>query len=184
VRIVLGELNIVSQPHSIDTYIEAFKVLAQNKVQVQYHLHRQIEVGTCTDLEDVRVPNAVTGYFFVFSRVNFDDPWLNIARNAEATNADLAQLNIPAHLAPEFRRFRYIFDVRKHILYFEKYSADRKSLSTKAFAQAINRLLHAGVLTNTFDEINAFIVSDHEGIEKILNLPKLALHQAVSTKSG
>jgi hypothetical protein len=172
-RVVLGELNVVSQPHSVDSYIEAFKVLAQNKVQVQYHLHRQIEIGTCFDLNDTRVPNAVTGHFFVFSRVNFDDPWLNILRNAEATNADLAQLNIPSHLAPEFRRFRYIFDVRKHALYFEQFNIERKNLSTKAFTQAVNKLFNSSALAGKFEEIHAFTVSDKEAVDRILNLPKL-----------
>jgi hypothetical protein len=172
-RVVMGELNIISQPHAVDTYIEAFKALADSKVQVQYHQHRQIEIGICRDLDDIRIPNALTGYFFVFSRVNFDDPWLNIVRNAEATVTDLQQLNIPPHLAPEFRRFRYVFDVRKHRLYFEKYSADRKNLSSKAFTQAINKLLRSSVLDDKFEEINAFTISDHEGVEKILNLNKL-----------
>jgi hypothetical protein len=172
-RITLGEINIVSQPHTSDDYILAFQELADSKVQVQYHLHRQIEIGTCRPLNDARLPGALTGLFFVFSRVNFDDPWLNTLRNAEATDQDLAQLSIPSHLAPEFRRFRYVFDVGYHRLYFEKVSADRKSLSPKALVQAINKMFFSAPLAGMFEEINAFLVSDKEAVDKILRLPKL-----------
>jgi hypothetical protein len=172
-RIALGEINIVSQPHSASLYAAAFKALADKRIQVQYHLHRHLEIGTCRDLDDKRMPGALIGLLFVFSRVNFNDPWLNTLRNAEATDADLAQLSIPAHLAPEFRRFRYIFDAEHHTLYFEKLSADRKNLSPKALVQAVNKLLHAEVLAGMFEEINAFSVSSKEAVEKILHLNRL-----------
>jgi hypothetical protein len=172
-RIVMGEINIVSQPHTLDLYIEAFKELHQAKSKVLYHGHRYIEIGTCRELDDVRLPNALTGHFFVFSQINFDDPWLNMLRNAEATDTELNQLNIPPHLAPEFRRFRYVFDCRKHILYFEKFSIGRQHLSPKAFAQSLNRLLHEPILFGKFKEINAFTVPDEQAIETILTLNKL-----------
>ena len=169
----MGEINIVSQPHRVDTYIEAIKTLCDQKIQVTYHGQRFIEIGSCQDIDDPRIPNAVAGRLFVFSKFNFDDPWLNTARNAQATDEDLAELNIPPHLVPEFRHFRYIFDVRKHKFYFEKYSVLKGNLSSKAFTHALNMMLHNAVLADKFEEINAFAVADDEAVESILTLNKL-----------
>jgi hypothetical protein len=133
-RIVMGEINIVSQPHTARSYVEAIKLLCDQRVQVPYHGQRFIEFGSCRDLSDPRLADALTGRLFVFSKFNFQDPWLNIARNAQATDEELAAIKIPAHLVPEFRYFRYIFDVQRHTLYFEKYSTTKGHLSTRAFA--------------------------------------------------
>jgi len=172
-RIVLGEINIVSQPHSVDAYLDAVKTLCDQKVQVLYHGQRYVEIGSYRDLEDERLPNAVTGRIFVFSKFNFEDPWLNTVRNAQATDEDLAQVKIPAHLVPEFRHFRFIFDVRKHKFYFEKYSDLKGNLSSKAFTHALNQMLRSGALAGKFEEINAFAVADDEAVESILSLYKL-----------
>ncbi|HZY72981.1 MAG TPA: DUF4747 family protein, partial [Edaphobacter sp.] len=113
---------------------------------------------------DPRIPNALTGRLFVFSKFNFDDPWLNTVRNAQATDAELEELKIPPHLVPEFRHFRYIFDVRKHKFYFEKYSDVKGHLSSKAFTRALNAMLSSAALAGRFDEINAYTVSDDEAV--------------------
>jgi hypothetical protein len=172
-RLVMGEINIVSQPHRVDTYIEAIKALCDQKVQVTYHGQRYIEIGSCRDLDDARIPNGVTGRLFVFSKFNFDDPWLNTARNAQATDKDLEELKIPPHLVPEFRHFRYLFDVRKHKLYFEKFSELKGNLSSKAFTRALNLMFQSGALKGKFEEINAFAVADDEAVDLILGLNKL-----------
>jgi len=172
-RIVMGEINIVSHPHTIDLYIDAFKALHQHRAQAQYHGHRYIEIGNCYDLEDIRIPNGLAGRFFVFSRVNFDDPWLNMLRNKEATDAELEQIKIPPHLVPEFRQFRFIFDVRKHRLYYEKYSSGGHHISPQAVRQSLERLLHVPALAGMFDEIHAHTVADKEAVDRILGLTKL-----------
>ncbi|HVV79441.1 MAG TPA: DUF4747 family protein [Pseudolabrys sp.] len=172
-RLLMGEINIVSQPHSLDTYIEAVETLCKEKVQAPYHGQRYLEIGNCRSLEDERLPNAITGRIFVFSKFNFDDPWLNTVRAAEATDEDLKAVNIPGHLVPEFRHFRYIFDVRKHRFYFEKYSELKGHLSAKAFCQALNKLFQSSELAGKFDEINAFVVADDDAVNKILGLNKL-----------
>jgi hypothetical protein len=172
-RIVISELNIVSQPHSPAMYAAAFHTLAAEKTRVQYHLHRRIEVGTCVPLNDSRLPDALTGSLFIFSRVNFDDPWLNMAANAEATEKDLEQLSIPPHLAPELRSVRYILDINRHRFFFESVSADNKSVSAKSLAKSLNLMFQADSIKAMFEEINAFVVSDKEAVEKILHLPKL-----------
>lgn len=172
-RIVMGEINIVSQPHRLDTYIETIEALRDQRVQVPYHGQRFIEIGSARPLDDERLPNALTGRLFVFSKFNFDDPWLNIARNAQATEDELAEVNIPPHLVPEFRYFRFIFDVRRHRFYFEKYSVLKGHLSSKAFSQALNRMLHSPALAGKFEEINSFVVADEEAVDLILSLNKL-----------
>ncbi|HTW34993.1 MAG TPA: DUF4747 family protein [Rhizomicrobium sp.] len=93
--------------------------------------------GAIKQRSDRRLPDALTGFFYIFSKINFDDPWLNTARNAEATEDELEQLNIPEHLAPEFRRFRYIFDPHKHRLFFEIYTRDRDTISIEGLVRFI-----------------------------------------------
>lgn len=171
-RIVLGEVNVFSQPHSPEGYLQAFDLLNTRKTKVLFHGHRQIELGTLRKLDDPRLPDAITGYFYIFSKINFDDPWLNTARNAEATEAELEQLNIPPHLAPEFRRFRYIFDPHRHRLFFETLTRDRHHISPKAFGQSVARLLQS-TIPAAFEEINAVVIPDKSVVDTILSLNKL-----------
>lgn len=171
-RILWGEVNIFSQPHSADRYLKAFDLLNERKTKVLFYGQRQIELGTLRALGDARLPDAITGFFFIFSQINFDDPWLNTARNAEATDADLEQLNIPPHLQPEFRRFRYIFDPHTHRLFFEMYTRERHHISPKAFGQAVGLLLQS-VTPEVFDEANAVVIPDKTVVENILKLNRL-----------
>jgi hypothetical protein len=171
-RIVLGEVNVFSQPHSPQRYLQAFDLLNTQKAKVPFHGHRYIELGTLGKLDDDRLPDAITGDFYIFSKINFDDPWLNLARNAEATDADLEKLNIPANLAPEFRRFRYVFDPHRHRLFFETLTRDRHHISPKAFGQALGRLLQSTVPT-AFTEVNVIVIPDKSVVDTILQLNKL-----------
>jgi hypothetical protein len=172
-RIVLGEINIVSHPHTPQDYIDTFSALYEKRVRALYHGQRYIEIGRIKKCDDERLPEAITGQFFVFSKVNFDDPWLNINKNDAATDEELEEINIPSHLVPEFRFFRFIFEPKRHRLYFEKSTVGRHNLSPKALALALNKMFADPAVSKKFDEISAFVVSDVSSVERMLKLNKL-----------
>ncbi|HET9130084.1 MAG TPA: DUF4747 family protein, partial [Terriglobia bacterium] len=159
-------------PHSAERYLSAFNTLNDAKPRTLYHAHRQIELGTLRALDDDRLPDAITGYFYIFSKVNFNDPWLNTIRNDQATEEELRALNIPRHLAPEFRRFRYVFDPHRHRLFFETFTRERHYISPRAFGSAVGRLLQT-VIPEAFDEVNAVVIPDQTAVDNILDMNRL-----------
>jgi len=137
----IGALNLVLQPHTPITYIEMLQKMARYKFDAQVHGDNALLLGTCRYLDPSNPLEGVRGDIYKFLKLDSSDAWFNTENMDEATEDEVAEINIPENLKPHFKRFQYIFFPEGHRFYFIS-SKPKQSLSprlVKIFFESVFR---------------------------------------------
>lgn len=131
-KIVIGALNIVTQPHSTNTYIDLFKDTnkLRNPVCIAGDQYGMLSgVFKLESNQDKYGP--ITGDIYKFTNIDKNANWFDTTKNDFANEDDLGEINIPDNLKPNSSKFTYIFFPIQHILFYEAYY-DGKTLSSSS----------------------------------------------------
>ncbi len=82
---VFGILNITTQPHSPEKYINLFYAAFQNGkngVDEKYYGEKRGIIGKLITLNNI--PNALIGALYIFTTIDKNKPWLNREKLNEA----------------------------------------------------------------------------------------------------
>jgi len=172
-RVKVGEISVVAHPHDDpDTYPELFKRLTDStsRPNTKYSNNRSVEFA---DLEKVAGADVYTGAIYIYSGIDFDEPWYNKPNKREATNEELDKINIPNELNPEFRKFGFVFVVDSHRLYFRCDDGQGHLIKPNLLNNALARLLTARKVKGDLEEVRADLIADRGQVDAILDMHKL-----------
>lgn len=115
---------------------------------------------------------AVFGYIYRFIDIDPSDPWFDIERHKKADAEDVAGVHIPAKLKPNLRQFPYIFDVKKHRLYF-KSGGYGGGVSAGVVTSLVEGLVKAPKIIERFGEVDVTALTKRGAIETLLRWPEI-----------
>ena len=96
----IAALNIVMPaPHSPERYVELFQKTLRLRRAVKLRGDFVGMLGSLYLEEQI-----IVGYFYKFFDLNTKEGWFNLTSSQEAEPQELAQINVPAHLKPQWRR--------------------------------------------------------------------------------
>ena len=105
-------------PHSpqgyVDLLVTAFR---RQKLFPQGDVH-VLMLGSLTGTQDAVQSNELTGEVFRFVKVDVNEPWFNTRTNEQASDDEMAELSIPAHLHAHMQCIHFVFYPRDHQLWF------------------------------------------------------------------
>lgn len=118
-------------------------------------------------------PKALlSGSFYRFVELDPDEPWFNSETGKEASDEEVKEIKIPAHLLPHLRTIPFVFDPTAHQLWFVK--RDRKTTLGPLTARIVmEKLISPLVLKRQFPEIAVTSIPDFESLKALLALPEL-----------
>ena len=76
-------------------------------------------IGDMRHLNNEDESSPIVGYFYRFVNIDPSDPWFDIESQKKAKPGDVAQVVIPKNLKPSLMEIPYVFDLKKHKLYFQ-----------------------------------------------------------------
>lgn len=170
----LGLLNIVTHPHSPQQYVDLF--------EAAYGLNRVINMGGQTNMlvgyltrtNDNAPLEGIEGVIHRYTEIDLNHDWLNTMTGKVAKQADLDEVNLPEHLKPHFKKFRFKFFPKRHLLSIivkqtANLSTDGKpaTLSISKAQEFFEKLLNDNVLRQTFPPADVKIVQDKEPLARI-----------------
>lgn len=172
-RITLAAINIAMHaPHPTDRYVELLQKAFRRRMIVRIGSLHGVTLGILYRPQQHGKLTLVSGEIYRFVKLDPGQPWFNTEKKEPATEEDVESINIPAHLLPHLQRIPFVFNARRHQLWYV--SRDQSnSLSPATAVRFLELLLQTTALANEFPDVSVTAVPEKTSVDKILNLPGL-----------
>lgn len=168
IKVSSSVLNVRTHPHSSERYAQLIADLFETKLAVKLHGDR---FGMMSLIHRETDDNGfVSGIITTFVKVEFDGRWFDASQMQDATDAQVAKVQIPENLHPNAASFYFELDTEKHRLYVQSYS-DGKSLSAKQAKTLFETLADLPQIQSKYGKVQVTIVQNREGLDALFSLP-------------
>jgi len=170
IKMAAGILNVRLHPHSRDTYLGFIKDLFAAKGTAQVFGDRY---GMISSIDLRREGEGIVeGLLTTFLRVDTDGDWFDLVELKEADTADVAQVNIPPHIAPNSVAYYFEFDANNHRLYYQSYTKGH-TITPNSARRLIQGLAANLEVTAKYNMAKVSIIQQKRGLEEIFSLRRI-----------
>lgn len=171
-KISISALNIKTQPHSPERYVELFLDAFNLKRRVNMRGDYYGILGYRFFLNNDDPLEGITGNINRYLEIDPNKPWLNVQETKAAEEDDIAEINIPEHLKPNMAAFRFVFFPVGHRLFFETYS-DQNSLGPSTVLNFFQRLFAHETIIKKYGDVTVVQEPARETLDDILAIHSL-----------
>lgn len=162
-KIEIGILNIAMEKHKEKSYIDMLKELCNmdNEIIVRGETRAEISGDEISDSSAVKgvETRVFGGIIYKFNELSANTDWHNKSTASTAAPEDLEGIQIPSHLKPHQKMFRYIFFEKDHKLVYQSYSKGH-ALSAKQAAVIFQKLFDKPEIINNYGSVNVTHMPD------------------------
>lgn len=167
----VGGLNIrVHTKHAADEYAALWKALHRLRLPTTRGVNA-LMIGSVASLGET--PDApLVGSFYRFTNINPDDPWFDIDEHKEADADDVAEVKIPKKLKPNLKEYPYLFDIKKHRLFFKSGGHDG-GISPSLVQRMLQNLSGRPKIVQRFDAVDLTVMTEQGVLARLLKWPEI-----------
>lgn len=170
-KLQIGVLNITTQPHSAEDYLNIFKEVYKQKTKAQISGDKYgILVGMHKLHRKQSGAGPITGDIFRYTNIDETADWFNTETNDFATDQDLKDISIPKNMKPNSARFSYIFFPQEHLLFYEGYY-DGNTLGPRSAEKLFTRLLNIESVLDKYGRVEVTHIPERDALNLALKLP-------------
>lgn len=170
--IAVGGINIrVHSKHEPAEYINLWNALLRMR-KAKIRGPSALMIGTSSRLNPSNPQSSLFGYLYRFVNIDPDDPWFNIDQHKKAEPEDVALVSIPPALKPNLAEIPYLFDVRRHKLFFLSGGTD-PSVSAGSVTALMEFLCAHTRIKDRFGDIDTTTLTKSGLVEELLKWPEI-----------
>ena len=160
----INVINITTQPHSPENYIQLFKkAFAQSPVKTKYFGTDNISLRDIRIQEDADY-SIVTGNIYKFTQIS-DNDWYDAIKGCPLSDDNKPQFDT-SRLFPNLTTYPFCFIANGHRFFFvSKFKQD--SLSVKFLTHSLYNLLNTPELIEEFGKVTVFVETDIQTLDEI-----------------
>lgn len=176
----ISGLNIVTQPHSSDGYVNLFKrLIGKEPRYVKVRGNDCLMVSSVRPLDSNNWNKGIYGEIIKFSEIEQDRNWVNVSDRKIIEDGEEPQL--PKYMKPNGASFPYIFYPSKkglsHKLFYISHSRNHKgkydSLSPNLLKKMFDFLFNNEIVLGNYDSVEVTVLPDSDTLNTILTIPNL-----------
>lgn len=173
----VGGLNIrVHTIHAADEYAALWKAFHRLRLPTRRGVNA-LMIGSAASLGQA-AESPIVGSFYRFTNINPDDPWFDIEQHKEANVNDVAEVNIPKKLKPNLKEYPYLFDLKKHKLFF-KSGGHNGGISPSLVHKMLQNLSAQPRIAQRFGDIDLTVMTEHGALARLLKWPEISRIEVV-----
>lgn len=169
IKISAGILNIRLHPHPEGIYARWIKAIFKRRIVAPIHGDR---FGMISSIDESEVSKGlISGVITTFTRIE-GGRWFDAEGLTVATKSQISRVVIPDNLFPNSASFYFVFDIKKHRLFFQNYSSGKQitpSSALKFFSGLANDIW----ILRTFRSAKISIVQDKAGLDRLFGLNRI-----------
>lgn len=169
----ISALNIVTHPHSPQTYVDLLKDVYSFGKSVRYRANHYGMLGYVHELKEGEPLEGIYGEIHRFIDFSTDEPWINLKNHKKADKADMTAMVLPEYLRPGFNSCRFAFFPNRHRFFFESKTEGNKSISAKTMRDLMDGLLNQLALRKKYGEVTVIVEPTSESVERIFQIHRL-----------
>jgi hypothetical protein len=165
----LAVLNVKTQPHSKDGYVDLFKSAHRMATPAKIRGADWGMFGTLYSESHETEGQIIYGDVYKFLNIDPRGEWLDLQslRPIEAIDEN-AVPPVPDHLKPNLKKIPYVLFPRKHRFFFSI-----KHMAPASMRSLLNNLFLQDDITERFGQIDISVQSTQEALQSILAIPRL-----------
>lgn len=165
----ISALNIKTQPHTPDKYIDLFNDAFSLKQIIKLRADDHGMIGWKRFIDPDSPLEGITGEIYKFLQLDPNRPWLNLQEGKEAEPQELEDIQIPEFMKPNMSSFRFAFFPKGHRLFFETYS-DRNRIGPSLVLTLFEKIFSHPSIRDKYGEVDVFLEPSREKLEEILSI--------------
>lgn len=167
----VGGLNIrVHTKHAADEYAALWKALHRLRLPTTRGVNA-LMIGSISSLSDA-TDSPLVGSLYRFTNINPNDPWFDIDEHKEADATDVAEVKIPGKLKPNLKEFPYLFDIKKHKLFF-KSGGHEGGISPLLVQKMLQNLCERPNIVRRFGDVDLTVLTEQGVLARLLKWPEI-----------
>ena len=167
----VGGLNIrVHTKHAADEYAALWKALHRLRLPTTRGVNA-LMIGSVASLGEAP-DSPLLGSFYRFTNINPDDPWFDIDEHKEADADDVAELKIPRKLKPNLKEYPYLFDIKKHKLFFKSGGHDG-GIAPSLVQRMLQNLSGRPNIVRRFGDVDLTVMTEQGVLARLLKWPEI-----------
>ncbi|MGQ9444167.1 DUF4747 family protein [[Pasteurella] aerogenes] len=178
-KIEISGLNIVTQPHTPEGYIELFKKMAKERQYIRIRGNDCLMLSSARPLDSNDWTKGIVGEIIKFSEIEQDRNWVNV--KAGKFLEDGLEPQLPQDLKPNGAYFPYIFYPKSkgyaHKLFYVSHSRNHKgkydNLSPNLLKKMFDSLFMRIKIELEYESIEVTVLPDSEALDTIFRIPSL-----------
>ena len=176
--IEISGLNIVTQPHTPESYLKLFELLSSARMPIQVRGDEYLMLLNVRAIMGDEKLNGIEGEVLKFTNIDNAGDWYDILKGTKLKDSEVPK--IPANAQPNGVMFHYVFHPKKHIFYF--ISKSRDSIKNKVESLSPNymkTLFETGFAhinkskKLNFDSIEITVLPSNDALNSIIKIPVL-----------
>ena len=170
-RIVnMSALNIKTQPHSTENYIDLLETVYRLKSPRKIRGSDWGMIGALHRVKMEELGETLSGQFYKFLNIDPRGEWLDLNEGTPIKADDDSGIipPVPDNLKPNLKHIDFVFSPKKHRLFF-----DKKNISPGMLRFLLNNMFSDPYICDKFGMVDVVAESTAEAIEKILRIQKL-----------
>ncbi|WP_349369539.1 DUF4747 family protein [Salinarimonas sp.] len=169
-RITVGGVNVVTHPHSADTYIALFNSAFELKLTVAVFGEQRMLLSS---LNFSRADEGfITGTIARFTEIDFDLPWFDSENMDIASENATKSISIPASLKPNYVPLNFVFFTNEHTFVFVQ-KAEQVTVSPGIMFRYLERLFASTQLAEKYGPVEITLIADKERLHEIVGIKYL-----------
>jgi hypothetical protein len=161
-------LSIALHPHSTGIYGDFLDALFSLKRAVKVRGERYAIISLLNRAD--RSSGEVSGILTTFTKVDTRSKWFDISNLKEASSEQTNKIVIPEGMYPNLKSFHFLFDLKRHLLYFQNYSEGDVLTPLSAY-RIFKSLSEAEEVVSSFGHAKITIVQSKAALESLLKIP-------------
>lgn len=175
--IKIAGLNIVSQPHSPQKYVDIFEKIESMNTSVAVYGDSCLRLVHIAPIDGINLINGIKGQILKYSHIGDDSTWVNVDKGATLDSDQIP--NLPQGTHPNGMFFDFVFYPKHKInnhkfLYICQFrdSAKKKScsLSPNHLKKFFETLFAKPDFAQKFDSLEVTVIPSHSALDKVLSL--------------
>jgi hypothetical protein len=171
-------LNVVATPHPAGVYEDLFRTALAKKVIASYRGSRRAILGSFGSRGMLVQAPAYGGKVMTFTRLDTEQPWLDLDQAVPATDDAIASINIPEGLHPEMAEIEYVFMGSPHHRVIVDISRAGITACQKVFQQILGDPSVLKAVKDNYElrdlSVAVHVQQSREGLERIFAMRRLS----------
>jgi hypothetical protein len=175
-KLSVSGLNVrIVDPNRRD-YPELFRLILRTKIPVGVRGSDHLLLTQFGPDPSAEIP--YTGILAKFTEIDFEAGWFDLDNLNKAEPDAIDQINIPAHLRPNYQAFYVNLFPESHLLVFETYS-EGDSLGPTSVERWMTAVLKNRAVQRAFGNVEVTLVPDMAVLDQILDAPLRRLEMRI-----
>jgi hypothetical protein len=169
-RIAISAINIrVHTKHEPQEYVALWREIYRQQLVITRGAYG-LMLGEVQWLNKEPKLGLLFGYLYSFVQIDPNDPWFNINSKRPAEDEEVEQVSIPEGLKPNLKMVPYLFDVKKHQLFFLVEGGDG-GVSATLVHRFLKHVTSTPILLKRFGRVDLTVMTDQGEVDAMLRWP-------------